>query len=899
MVVQRQYADKGVGIQKRPPPPPKIKINVDNLIVDDKVKSSENRTRTKKKLGKKSKSSVPLIGVARCEVPGDVLQSREPESSHKRSSGTSSGDRRHPQRNSGGYSPKSSRHKSFPQAPPPKEYAIAPSAKKRTKRLTKTSKPSTNSKTRLFGASSEAKKKAAAAATAAAATSTPSKTDKTTAGSAPSNWNKVLYGKQASPPRPAPPKWNKMLYGKKDTADEAQKNASFGALSESDQSLYTRSIQTELGLDDKITMALDKLMDDFGLDDFFQEKGEQMESMQQHLEEVDKTILPGKAKLLYRRSTETLGSTLEEYKKSANERFEQSIKAMAGTQIGTGTGTGTGSKGEMTDDNEGDVKERNIEQRRAANTSRAFRDVDSRKELFLLGSTFKSDKVAVDYVAANLTHTANMNPREANRLAKKLKRNQGSIAISLGVMSNEKCEEMASALKLRDIDCRALPVAGSSADDNAVKNMDFAKEVTTDTAHNDKSLEVLLKKEPQPQEVSGDGSSNEKGAEATNTVDFSPIKNAIKNKAELAKKSAFKSLNLYLQGLAKGVENLCCSAVDTTTLDEEGTTKPFIEKEMEERNERATFIEKEMEERNERAEISPSVPNVQQQQKEVGQAIVLTSEDVLEAGNDDLEAANTGSNEDIETKSSEDTGIAHQVTPTSNTDADNTGEYSGKSTDEQSKEKYLNGPFQCTFPIDQKVSDLVEIKIKEGDDDEEAIEMSTQKIERKVNELFQFLEERNVSRNDSIGDVVAVVEKSEKEESSNAGKPEGRDEESIGASQNGSVGDAVAVVEKSKESCNAGTTEKDKESAGASQNVVIRIVVDDRREVRFDAETKESADSIGDVVAVVEESEESSNAEKPVERDEESASTRSYRRRLQEYYAVAREGEGPRNGQDR
>ena len=111
------------------------------------------------------------------------------------------------------------------------------------------------------------------------------------------------------------------------------------------------------------------------------------------------------------------------------------------------------------------------EQRRVASTSRAFRDVDSRKELFLLGSTFKSDKVTVDYVAVNLTHTANMNPREANRLAKKLKRNQSSIAISLGVMSHRKCEEMEKALKLRDIDCRALPVAGSSADDNAVKNV--------------------------------------------------------------------------------------------------------------------------------------------------------------------------------------------------------------------------------------------------------------------------------------------------------------------------------------------------------------------------------------------------------------------------------------------
>jgi hypothetical protein len=100
MVVQRQYADKGVGIQKRPPPPPKI--NVDNLIVDDKVKSSEKKTRTKKKVSKKSKSSVPLIGVARCEVSRDVLQSREPESSHKRSSGTSNGDRRQ-ERNADGH----------------------------------------------------------------------------------------------------------------------------------------------------------------------------------------------------------------------------------------------------------------------------------------------------------------------------------------------------------------------------------------------------------------------------------------------------------------------------------------------------------------------------------------------------------------------------------------------------------------------------------------------------------------------------------------------------------------------------------------------------------------------------------------------------------------------------
>mmetsp|Transcript_12111 Transcript_12111/g.34649 ORF Transcript_12111/g.34649 Transcript_12111/m.34649 type:complete len:1976 (+) Transcript_12111:150-6077(+) len=159
------------------------------------------------------------------------------------------------------------------------------------------------------------------------------------------------------------------------------------------------------------------------------------------------------------------------------------------------------------------------EQRRVANTSRAFRDVDvdmaparlitddvvddydvdvnlahklsarpkinskvlaatastsanSRKELFLLGSTFKSN-VTVDYVAVNLTHTLNMNPRVASKLAKKLKRNQGSIAISLGVMSHDKCDEMEKALKLRDIDCQSLQVAGSPTDDtsNVKKNV--------------------------------------------------------------------------------------------------------------------------------------------------------------------------------------------------------------------------------------------------------------------------------------------------------------------------------------------------------------------------------------------------------------------------------------------
>jgi hypothetical protein len=322
-----------------------------------------------------------------------------------------------------------------------------------------------------------------------------------------------------------------VLYGEKGTAVVAQKNVSAGpnqrkvvrisAPPKSGQSPNTRSIRNEVGLDDKIIMALDKLMGDFDLYDFLEEKGEQMESMQQYLEEADETTMPGKAKLLYRRSTETLGPALEESKKSANERFERSIKAMADADQGLRPEPEPEiepepepePEEEMTDDNEGNAKER---------------------------------------------------------------------------------------------------------------NMDFAVEVTTDTtAHNEKSLEALLKKQPQPQEVSADGSTNEKGAEAINTVDLSPIKKEIKNKVDLAKKSAFKSLGLYLQGLAKGliddnVENLCCS--DTTTLDEEGPTKS------------TTCIEKEMEERNQTEEILPSAPNVQQQQKDVGQAIVPTSEDVLEAG---------------------------------------------------------------------------------------------------------------------------------------------------------------------------------------------------------------------------------------------------------------------------
>mmetsp|Transcript_12377 Transcript_12377/g.35402 ORF Transcript_12377/g.35402 Transcript_12377/m.35402 type:complete len:693 (-) Transcript_12377:89-2167(-) len=666
MVVRRQYADKGVGIQKRPPPPPKI--NVDNLIVDDKVRSSGKKTSTKKKAGKKSKASAPLIGVPRCEPPRDVLQSREPESSHRRSSGR--GDRRHQQRDSGrtrtqGYSPTSPRQKSLPRPPPPKEYAIAPTATKRTKSLAKTSKPSTNSKAKLFGARKEAKKKAAAPT--AATRSRPSKAAKTPASPVSPKWNQVLYG-QKSP-------CNKSLASSKCTKQKkppvimAQMKTGRARMEKkkvvrirdppgSVRSSNTRSIKKKAGLDDKIIMALDKCLGDFDLYDFLGETGEQVDSVQQYLKEADETTMPGKAKLLYHQSTETY----QESKKQVGDRFERSVKAMADADQGLRPEPEPEPEEEIEDETPDDNE-----------------DV----------------------------------PKE--------------------------------------------------------RSMDFAVEVTTDTAHNDKSLDALLKK-PQPQEVSAAGSTNEKDAEATNKVDLSPIKKQIKNEVKEAKKSASKRLGLYLQGLAtdlmgEDVENVCCSAIDTTTLDEEDNTKSVIEKEMEERKKRAVIV--------------PSVPDVQQQQIDAAQASVPASKGDDAAGNDDNEAAIEAGPKDIATNFFEDGGIAQPVTP--NTDADNTEKCSEKSTDGQSKDSsHLYGPFQSTFPIDQKVSDLLGSKATEEEDsDEEVIETSTQKIEDKVKELFQMLEERKVQKAvdvvailDSNYEVSANTEEKEKEGAS-AGKEEG------------------------------------------------------------------------------------------------------------------------------
>ena len=334
MVVRRQYADKGVGIQKRPPPPPKI--NVNNLIVDDKVKLSEKQKSSKKKSGKKSKSPPQLLGVPRCEASREVLQSREPESSHRRSSRARSRSRSRGRSRSERHSPSPPRQRSLPQPPPPKEYAIAPSAMKRTKSLTKTAKPSTNSKPKLFGAN-EAKKKTAAATAKA---------------------KKAAKAQQQA--RRAPPKWNQVLYGSKSSCNKSlastntrQKKAAvagqvntrptpnnvpaqkkkvvrINAPSGSVRTSNTRSIQTKPGLDDKIIMALDNCIGDFDLYDFLEDTGERVETMQHYLKDGDESTMPGKAKLLYQNSTETY----QESQKQIGERFERSVKAMADADEG-------------------------------------------------------------------------------------------------------------------------------------------------------------------------------------------------------------------------------------------------------------------------------------------------------------------------------------------------------------------------------------------------------------------------------------------------------------------------------------------------------------------------------------------------------------------------------------
>ena len=78
------------------------------------------------------------------------------------------------------------------------------------------------------------------------------------------------------------------------------------------------------------------------------------------------------------------------------------------------------------------------------------------KQLFLLGSTFRSNKTTVDYVAVNLAHILEMNPRASAKLARKLKRNQDIGGVSLGMMPVEKCKDIEAQLNSRDIDCRSV-----------------------------------------------------------------------------------------------------------------------------------------------------------------------------------------------------------------------------------------------------------------------------------------------------------------------------------------------------------------------------------------------------------------------------------------------------------
>ena len=640
MVVRRQYADKGVGIQKRPPPPPKI--NVNNLIVDDKVKLSEKQKSSKKKSGKKSKSSPQLLGVPRCETSREVLQSREPESIHRRSSRARSRSRSRGRSRSERHSPSPPRQRSLPQPPPPKEYAIAPSAMKRTKSLTKTAKPSTNSKPKLFGAN-EAKKKTAAATAKA---------------------KKAAKAQQQA--RRAPPKWNQVLYGSKSSCNKSlastntrQKKAAvagqinarptpnnvpaqkkkvvrINAPSGSVRTSNTRSIQTKPGLDDKIIMALDNCIGDFDLYDFLEDTGERVETMQHYLKDGDESTMPGKAKLLYQKSTETY----QESQKQIGERFERSMKAMADADEGR----------RPEPEPEPEVEEEET--------------IDDKEEI-----------------------------------------------------------------------------------GQKDRNMDFAVEVTTDTAQtNSNSLDALLKKS-EAEEVSAtrdENTATESSIEATKKkkVDLTPIKEEIKSEVKRAKKSASLRLGLYLQGLAKDLigeeaaDNLCCSALDSAGLEEEDLSK--------------STIEQELEERKKRADIVSSATN------EEGQDASNTAQDVVPNGNVDertenvQEAIDATGNKVVRTKTPQ-VAILNQ-TATSIASADNSVAENDK---DKSDDKYLYPPFQSTFPIDQKVSDVLESAVTEENDSEEVIETSTQRIEGKLRELVQLLDERNVKK---VVDVAAVID---------------------------------------------------------------------------------------------------------------------------------------------
>lgn len=85
------------------------------------------------------------------------------------------------------------------------------------------------------------------------------------------------------------------------------------------------------------------------------------------------------------------------------------------------------------------------------------------QQLFLLGSTFSSNKMATEYVAVNLAHILDLNPKASTKLAKKLKRDHGANEISLGIMTVDKCKDVEAKLQSRDIDCRSVPATNVTA----------------------------------------------------------------------------------------------------------------------------------------------------------------------------------------------------------------------------------------------------------------------------------------------------------------------------------------------------------------------------------------------------------------------------------------------------
>jgi len=80
VIQQQQYSFVSTGLQKRPPPKPKV--NVDNLLIYDGHKENEKQQKAPRSKARSSNRQGLCI-IPKCEPTPEILQGREPESSHR------------------------------------------------------------------------------------------------------------------------------------------------------------------------------------------------------------------------------------------------------------------------------------------------------------------------------------------------------------------------------------------------------------------------------------------------------------------------------------------------------------------------------------------------------------------------------------------------------------------------------------------------------------------------------------------------------------------------------------------------------------------------------------------------------------------------------------------------